>query len=230
MARETRELRGVAFVKKPRKRRAKESSTGSSMVTSRASSSLSTEEFCRSLMVPFPMSPLTSKEMPSLVTAIEQESPRTAMSRTMRWNSDDDIFVVDWYSCSGMPRCSPSMSINFNANSDVRSCPGDSNAIVSSSPSSCALRVTLSSFPAHFKIFAKFTRFSPRVIALSHRKWPKRCVFIWSDTSDTWLESIACTVRPLSLISMFASVTKSLIASMIFFSNDAFSSCASNIL
>lgn len=42
-------------------------------------------------------------------------------SRTMRWNSEAGISIVLAYSVSGMLKCSPSMSMSFISNSEMRS-------------------------------------------------------------------------------------------------------------
>ncbi len=66
-----------------------------------------------------------SKFFLTFVTLMVQVSPRTPRSRMMRWNSAEGILIEHWYSCSGMPRCSQSMSINFISKSEIRSCGRD---------------------------------------------------------------------------------------------------------
>ena len=66
--------KAVALVKRVRYRKAKFSSTGSSMFITTASSSLSTEVLCFNIMFPVPKSPFEVNRMPSLVTDMVPEN------------------------------------------------------------------------------------------------------------------------------------------------------------
>jgi hypothetical protein len=108
------------------------------------------------------------------------------------WNSLDGIWIVVLYSCSGMPRCSESMSISFISKSEMRLLSSASNIIVSVSPSSSDLSVTTSSLPMHLRIFDMLARFSPSDTPRSHRKWSNMSERRLSEQSETCDESIAC--------------------------------------
>ena len=69
------------------------SSTGSSISIVTLFSSFSASLCCRSMMLPVPRSPFTENLTPSFVQPMEHVSPRTVMSRTMRWNSAEDILT-----------------------------------------------------------------------------------------------------------------------------------------
>mmetsp|Transcript_833 Transcript_833/g.2949 ORF Transcript_833/g.2949 Transcript_833/m.2949 type:complete len:229 (-) Transcript_833:7-693(-) len=199
------------------------------MVISTASSSLSTEAFWRSRMLPFPRSPETANLTPSLEHPIEHVSPSTDMSRTILWNSPADIFTVVEYSCSGMPRCSESMSINLSSNSETRSWDSLSKTIVSTSPSSCAFKVTESSLPAHLRIFARLGKLIPRETVRSQRKWANMSEGRLKETRATWELSMAWRWIPASFTSKMPSETRSLMASTIFLKSTPLTSVASNM-
>lgn len=133
----------------------------------------------------------------------------------------------------------------------------DSNMNVTVSPSSAAFIVTISSFPAHFKILARLAKLmparhvkagcqrhaapplhhaarrsptlSPILMFLSQRKCSKPSERSNIVTSDTWELSIAWSWKPALLQSKFASVTKSFTASTTFFSRLPCTSLASNM-
>ena len=74
----------VALVNKFKYLKAKFNVTGSSIVITIASSSLSTAVFCFNIMLPVPKSPDAEKRIPSFDTAIVHASPNTLISLIMR--------------------------------------------------------------------------------------------------------------------------------------------------
>ena len=48
-------------------------------------------------------------------------SPITAKSRIIRWNSPEGMVILHLYSSFGIPKCSVSISINFNSKSEILS-------------------------------------------------------------------------------------------------------------
>lgn len=131
---------------------------------------------------------------------------------------------------TGIPRYSESKFISFNSYSDISVSFLDSNTSVILSASSGALIVTVSSLPEHFNTLDKLPKFMPNVMLRSHRYLLNPSAFSCTATNETWLVSIACNDMPLDEQSHDASVTKSLMASKIFFSNEPCDNWASNIL
>ena len=120
-------------------------------------------------------------------------------------------------------------------------------SLILSSPSA-AFMVILSSLPAHLTIFERLIlknynewihnvnlivmyliKFSPRTMLRSHRNLLKPSPFKLTATKDTCEVSIACKDIPDEVHSQLASVTKSLMASRIFFRIEPLSNFASNI-
>ena len=89
---------------------------------------------------------------------------------------------------------------------------------VMASALSSALSVTMSSLLQHLSTLPMDPRLMPSEMFLSHRKWSKPSARRSSPTSETWLESIACSEMPVPVQSKLASVTRSFIASVIFLS------------
>lgn len=98
------------------------------------------------------------------------------------------------------------------------------------SPSSSALSVMMSSFPAHLSILDMFCRLMPSARFRSQRKWSKPVSLSKRETRATWLESMACSAIPVSEQSKLVSVTRSLMASRTFFSREPCRSLPSNIV
>lgn len=72
-------------------------------------------------MLPEPMSPLTENLTPSLAAAMMTESPQVVRLVQMRWNSPEGIFTTAWYSVSGMPSVSASISSSLSSKSETLS-------------------------------------------------------------------------------------------------------------
>ena len=114
---------------------------------------------------------------------------------------DDEKIFVNLYSCSGIPNCSISRSINFISNSDVLSpflkrffLIYNSVGLVSTlasktsprrSPLSSDFKVIESSFAAHFINFPMVSMLTPSAKFLSHRKVSKPSVLKVTWTRDT---------------------------------------------
>uniref|UniRef100_A0A7C9DUG3 Uncharacterized protein n=1 Tax=Opuntia streptacantha TaxID=393608 RepID=A0A7C9DUG3_OPUST len=161
--------RGVALVKEFMYLSAKVSDTGSFISITVASSGLSTVVFCLHTMFAVPISPLVENLTPSLLTEITTVSPILLRSLHILANSADGILIIAWYSASGIPRCSLSMSISFISKSAILSWLGLSNMKVTVSLPSSALMVMISSLPAHLSILDMLARFIPMEIFLSQR-------------------------------------------------------------
>lgn len=108
--------------------------------------------------------------------------------------------------------------------------PGLSKANVTVSALSSHLKVTMSSFPAHFRILDSVPVSIPIVMFLSHLKGSNPSALSARDTKLTWLLSMACMLTPLLEQSQFAEGTRSLIPSKSFLSKLPCISLASNMV
>ena len=120
--------------------------------------------------------------------------------------------------------------MSLSSKSEMRSADWFSNMNVIASALSSALSVTMSPLLQHLSTLPIEPRLMPSEMFRSHRKWSKPSARSSSATSDTWLESIACSEIPVVEQSKLASVTRSFIASVSFLSTAPSVILASNML
>ena len=120
--------------------------------------------------------------------------------------------------------------MSLSSKSEMRSADWFSNMNVIASALSSALSVTMSPLLQHLSTLPIEPRLMPSEMFRSHRKWSKPSARSSSATSDTWLESIACSEIPVVEQSKLASVTRSFIASVSFLSTAPSVILASNMV